>query len=146
VAATALSFSSFLPWYRAPSGEELCDRLIGGYVASDDVVPNCRLQGNQPVDLTVFPDRMAAMIVLGIGLLIGLHVTLRWGRAEPLALAAGVAVVLTLRLTRAPLYGDELTLHYPVLWGAWAAATLAGIVAVAAVLLHWAGRQRFPAP
>jgi hypothetical protein len=135
IGVTALLFgmTPFLGWYRAGSGQALCDRVLDGYDVPAGT-GNCHFAGAQVTDLWTFPGRAA--VLLASALVVAFLARHETARFQPVrALAVVVVVFAGLQGVIAPPgFGEEIRDTYAPQLGAWVALILA--VAIGAFWLH----------
>lgn len=114
----------FLGWYRAGSGQALCDRILDGY----DVPAGsgrCGLGSGEITDLWTFPSRAATL--LAASLVVAFLAPREPGRFQlARAIAVAVLVVAGIRgVIDHPGFGEEIRDTYAPQLGAWVALVLA---------------------
>lgn len=132
IGATAVLFgmTPFLGWYRAGSGQALCDRILDGYDVPAGT-GRCHFVGEQLTDLWTFPDRAAVLLTSAL-VVAFLAQRDELGRFQPVrALAVAVLVASGLQGVMAPPgFGEEIRDTYAPQLGAWVALVLAVTVGV----------------
>lgn len=133
VMAVLFGMTPFLGWYRAGSGQALCDRILDGYDVSAGT-GSCHFDGAQITDLWTFPGRAA--VLLASALVVVFLARQENDRFRPVrGLAVVVVVFAGLQGVIAPPgFGEEIRDTYAPQLGAWVALILA--VAISVVWLH----------
>jgi hypothetical protein len=127
--AVLFGMTPFLGWYRAGSGQALCDRVLDGYGVSAGA-GSCRLAGGEIVDLWTFPGRAA--VLLASALVVAFLARQEPGRFHPVrAFAVVVLVFAGLQgVVAPPGFGEEIRDTYAPQLGAWVALILAVAIGV----------------
>jgi hypothetical protein len=126
IGATAMFFgmTPFLGWYRAGSGQALCDRILDSYDVPAGT-GSCHFVGTQITDLWTFPGRAAVLIASA--LVVAFLARQATSRFQPVrALAVAVLVFSGLQgVVAPPGFGEEINDTYVPQLGAWVALILA---------------------
>ena len=124
-AAVLFGMTPFLGWYRAGSGQALCDRILDGYDVPAGT-GSCHFVGAQITDLWTFPGRAA--ILLASALVVAFLARQETpSRFQPVrALAVAVLIFSGLQgVVAPPGFGEEIHDTYAPQLGAWVALVLA---------------------
>jgi hypothetical protein len=140
--------STFLPWYSAYSGRALCARLVLPYIDTAEQDPvlltrPCHLQDGMLVDLWVFKERAAMLLVVGI-LAVLVASRIPGSVQRPLLAVLPIVTLGTIAaiLADQPGFGEEIGDLYFVRWGGWVSfACCLGIAVGCALALARSDRR-----